>query len=135
MRHDFAVTSVVLALLSSATALIAPRLITAVFGAGFEGAADILLVLLPGVILVGMATVFSQFLIAVGFPILLVFAWAGAAAAVGTLGIATIPTGAGRAAGSALSLTYAGLFVFILGLAFAHRNDRAGRTSRNHVPR
>ncbi len=124
--RNAAVVGVVLAVLSSATALIGPRLITTVFGAGFEGAADILLVLLPGVILVGMATVFSQFLIAVGFPILLVFAWAGAAAAVGTLGIATIPTGAGRAAGSALSLTYAGLFVFILGLAFAHRHDRAG---------
>jgi antigen flippase len=122
LRNSAAV-GLMLVAASALTSLLAPHLIPALFGVDFASAADALTLLLPGVVLLGMATVLSQFLAAIGFPSSLVIAWGIIAAVAVALSITLVPTLGATGAALSLSATYAIHFVVIAVLAFHHRRQ------------
>ena len=109
-------------------AVLSPPAIPLVFGSAFAGSTQAFLWFLPGVFFLGLISILSQYLAAVGFPWSLVGAWAGAAALVVAASLVLIPRLGPAGATAALSATYACLFVAVLTLAL-----RARRVERNAV--
>ncbi len=104
-----------------AAAVLAPALVPAVFGRAFEGSAGVFLWFLPGVFFLGLISILSQYVAAVGYPWSMVGAWAAAAALVVITSVVLIPRQGAAGAGAALSATYACLFAVIVALALRER--------------
>jgi len=111
------------------TAAIAEPMIRVVFGAGFVPAAEVLRIMLPGVVCLGITNILLQYLGAEGIPRVVVVVWTGAAVLLGVLSFLLIPDHAGAGAAAALSVTYAVLLVAVFGVARQHvraeRHERA----------
>ena len=75
-RQALMVTSCVMLVACVLAALLGRPLIPLVFGHAFTPSYGVMLWLLPGVILISITTVLSQFLVADGFPMVLVVNWA-----------------------------------------------------------
>ena len=112
---------------SIATWALAPVIVPVLFGSEFARAADALTLLLPGAILLGMTTVLSQFLAAIGLPPALIAVWVGGLIAAVVLGLLLIPSFGDTGAAWALSATYAIVFALVAFLAYRHREDQPRR--------
>lgn len=104
-----------------AAAVISPPVVPVVFGRAFAGSTVVFLWFLPGVFFLGLISVLSQYVAAVGLPWSLVWAWAGAGVLVMAVSLILVPRLGAAGAAAALSATYAFLFVAILSLAFRVR--------------
>ncbi|MCK1277519.1 oligosaccharide flippase family protein [Bradyrhizobium sp. 61] len=67
--------TLLMALVCTASAVLASPIVTIIFGKAYEPAVAIILALLPGVFFIGVASAASQFLSASGFPWSQVMAW------------------------------------------------------------
>jgi len=94
-------------------ALVSPYLLPLLFGREFSPSVPVFLWSLPGVFFLGLISVASQYLAAVGFPWSLVGLWAGAAALVVAASTVLIPP-LGAVGAAALSGTYVCLFAGVL---------------------
>lgn len=120
-RRACAATGLILAGVCAAVALAAAPLVRIAFGEEFEPAVPILRLMLPGVLAVGMTTVLSQYLAAIGLPRSLVAIWAAGFAMAFALGAVLVREHGGEGAAVALSITYGLLFVAMLLTARKHR--------------
>lgn len=114
-------TSALMVVACGVTAIAAGPLIRLLYGASFDPAATVLRIMLPGVALLGVANVISQYLGAEGLPRALVGVWVAAVVLLGATSLLLVPAHAGAGAAAALSITYAALFVGIVGVALRHR--------------
>lgn len=96
----------VLTVASVAAGIVAEPAIALLFGPTFEPAAAILWWMLPGVVALGMTSVLSQYLAALGIPLALLATWAAGLAGTVALGAALVPSYGGRGGAAALSATY-----------------------------
>ncbi len=108
------------------TALVAGPLVRLAFGASFEPAVDTVRWMLPGVLALGVATVFSQYVAALGIPRRVIAIWAIALAAMIGLGRGLIPTHGDTGAAAAYSLVYCLVLVLVFALAYSLRREAAG---------
>jgi enterobacterial common antigen flippase len=114
---------VALVVACAAIAALAGPFVRIAYGAGYGPSVTMLRLLLPGVVAIGMTTVLSQYLGAIGLPRALVAVWAIAFAALILLGLWLVPRYAANGAAALLSAVYCGVFVLVLWLAHRHRND------------
>ncbi len=119
--RTMAVVGLVLLVTCAAIALLADPLIRVAFGQRFAPAVEPLQFLLPGVVALGMLTVMSQFLGAVGLPVALVAAWAGALVLVVILGLALVPAAGASGAAISLSIAYVALLGAVVAIALRYR--------------
>jgi len=103
----------VMAALCAVAAAIGGVLIPALFGESFAPAYKVMLGLLPAVLLVSATTVLSQFLVAKGFPGLLIVAWLAGVLVSVLAGLRLVPIHGAFGAAIAQSL---GAFVVFLGV-------------------
>ena len=115
------VVGVVLAVVCAAAAALATPFMRIAFGEAFVPAGQVLRLLLPGVFALGLTTVLSQYLAAIGVPRLNVVVWAVALVAVLSLGRLLVPSHAGAGAAAALSITYWLVLAMVLALGLRHR--------------
>ena len=115
-----------LAALCLLTALVAAPLVRWAFGASFEPAVDTVRWMLPGVLALGVATVFSQYVAALGLPRRVIAIWAIALAAMVGLGRGLIPTHGDTGAAAAYSAVYCLVLVLVFALAYSLRREAAG---------
>jgi antigen flippase len=119
-----AIVGAILLVVCGFVGLVAGEFMRVAFGPAFEPAAGILRWMLPGVLAIGLTTLLSQYLAAIGLPRATIVIWAVAVAVVLGLGRLFIPPHAGAGAAVALSVTYGLVFIAILGLAY-HYRERA----------
>lgn len=124
-RRACIATGLFLAGICVVVALVAHPLVRLAFGADFEPAVPVLRLMLPGVLAVGMTTVLSQYLAAIGLPRMLVGVWAGGFAVALLLGALLVRERASEGAAIALSTTYALLFLAMLLTARHYRHAGA----------
>jgi O-antigen/teichoic acid export membrane protein len=98
-----------------AAAIAAGPFMRIAFGRDFEPAAQLLRLLLPGVFALGMTSIISQYIAAIGLPRTQVGIWAFTLVVVIVLGRVLIPAHGGAGAAAALSIAY----VILLGLVAA----------------
>lgn len=122
---NVAVGGVVLGLACGAIGVLADPFVPAVFGADFSAAVPILRWMLPAAFFFGLTSMLSQYLAAAGFPVSLVAVWLGGAGASVMTGWLLIPRFGGVGAAMAQSLTYAAIFLAILGLSVWHARRRS----------
>jgi O-antigen/teichoic acid export membrane protein len=103
--------------------LLAGPLIPLAFGAEYRPAVGILWRLLPATFFMGLTTVASQYLAALGFPKQLVGVWAVALAIVMILNLQLIPRYAAHGAALSLSITSALTFGMVLALIRWHPRE------------
>ena len=104
------------------SAIVVSPVIRLVFGAEFAAAVPMLLFLLPGIVLLAVSTILSQYLAARGLPVGLVGVWA-AALATGVVGsLLLIPSAGGVGASIGLSGAYAVLLIGVVALTVMERN-------------
>jgi enterobacterial common antigen flippase len=115
-----------LAVACAALGLLARPLVELAFGPAFGPSASMLRWLLPGVLAVGMATVFSQYLSAIGLPRVVLLVWALGVVCVVALGRVLIPAYGGVGAAAGLSATYLLLLGLIFVTAYRYRGVGAG---------
>jgi enterobacterial common antigen flippase len=115
-------TAVLIVVFCVAAAAFASPFIDLAFGPAFLAAVPMLLFLLPGIVLLAVTTILSQYLAARGFPLTLAGAWAIAL----LIGIVAswilIPSAGGVGASMGLSTAYAVLFVLVSILTIVERN-------------
>jgi O-antigen/teichoic acid export membrane protein len=99
-------------------------LVPLVFGPAFGGAYPVFLAILPAVLAVSITTVLSQYLVAQGFPLAIVFVWLCGLAVMTAAGL--VLAARWHALGAALAQS-AGAIVVLIGMALLAR-----RTSRAH---
>jgi antigen flippase len=99
-----------------AAAACAP-LLPYLFGASFAPAVGIFYWLVPSAFFIGMTSILSQYLAALGLPRSLLAVWAAATAVVLVVSLWLIPRGGAVGAAQALSLACAFLFVAVFALA------------------
>jgi O-antigen/teichoic acid export membrane protein len=116
------VVGLILALACAIVAVLAEPFVHLAFGDHFAPSVEPLRLLLPGVVALGMLAVVSQHLAAVGLPVELLGAWAGAFVLVAALGLAFVPTAGASGAALALSVGYCTLLVVALVIALRHRS-------------
>jgi len=121
-------TTVLLLVTCGAAAALAKPAIRLLYGSTFVPAAEVLQIMLPGVVCLGIANVLSQYLGAEGIPRSLVVVWGGAVVILGGLSLALVPRHAGAGAAASLSATYALALIAITAIAF-RRRGRAVPTS------
>jgi O-antigen/teichoic acid export membrane protein len=110
-------------------AIVGGPVIRLLYGASYGPSANVLRIMLPGVVCLGVANVISQYLGAEGNPRILLAVWGGAAALVVTLSLLLVPHHAGAGAAAALSVTYALVLVAIFAVAHRYRQG-AGEAMR-----
>jgi O-antigen/teichoic acid export membrane protein len=110
------------------TAALARPFIEVAYGHGFEKSASLLLWMLPGVLAVGVITVFSQHVAAAGMPKQIVAIWGIGLVASVALGRLLIPEYGITGAGVAFSATYG--IVLVLVVWFAVRIRHTGREAQ-----
>jgi O-antigen/teichoic acid export membrane protein len=99
-------------------AILVEPFVRIVFGSTFLASVPILRWMLPGVLVLSMSTVVSQYLAAIGFPKLLTGIWLVALVVVVASSWFLIPLYSGAGAAIALSITYGLLLLTILRLAW-----------------
>jgi enterobacterial common antigen flippase len=117
------VVGVLLAVACGIAAAVAGPFIRLAFGQAFAPAAAVLRLLLPGVFALGVSTVLSQYLAAIGIPRVLVGVWVVTLAAVLSLGAVLVPHHAGAGAAAALSCAYGGALLMIVCVAYRYRRS------------
>jgi O-antigen/teichoic acid export membrane protein len=115
-----------LAVLCLLTAVVAGPLVRWAFGSSFEPAVATVRWMLPGVLALGIATVFSQYVAALGIPRRLIVIWAVALAAMVGLGRGLIPHHGDTGAAAAYSSVYCLVLVLVFALAYSLRDRAAG---------
>jgi O-antigen/teichoic acid export membrane protein len=120
-RRAALATGAMMILACGFAAIVAGPLIRILFGATYESSASVLRLMLPGVVCLGVANIFSQYLGAEGNPRILLGVWGGAATLVAGLSILLVPHHAGAGAAASLSTTYGLLLVAIYLVARHHR--------------
>jgi O-antigen/teichoic acid export membrane protein len=91
----------------------APLAVHLAFGSRFEPAVPVIRAMLPGVLLVGVTAIVSQYLAAGGMPISVVATWFGGAALTALLGRVLVGRFGAVGAALTLSVTY-GLILAVL---------------------
>jgi O-antigen/teichoic acid export membrane protein len=129
MRRQAALAAVALAAGCLAVGLLAGPFVRIVFGPGFAAAVPTLRWMLPGVFFLGLTSVVSQYLAAIGFPMSLVATWIGGSLLAAVLGWLLIPIASGVGAAIALSLTHGLIFAAVAAqsLAAARREQGVAR--------
>ena len=121
-----AVVAGALAVACGIAGLLAVPFMRIAFGTAFVPAAAVLQLLLPGVFALGVASVLSQFLAAIGVPRLLVGIWIVTLGILLLVGRLLIPRHAGAGAAASLSIAYAALLTMVATLAYRHRHSEVG---------
>jgi O-antigen/teichoic acid export membrane protein len=122
-RRNAVVVGVALTAVAIVLGVAARPLIELAFGTAFAPSANVLRGLLPGIVAIGVTTILSQHLAAVGLPRMLIVIWLAGLGMMLGLGRWLIPTHAGVGAAVALSATYCFVLVAIALLAYRHRHD------------
>ena len=115
-----------LAALCLLTALIAPLLVGWAFGPKFEPAVDTLRWMLPGVLALGVTSIFSQYVGALGIPRRLIAIWAVALVAMIGIGRPLIRAHGDTGAAAAYSAVYCLVLLLVFALAYTLRHEAAG---------
>lgn len=113
-------TGLLLLVVCVATAVAAGPVVRLLYGDDFAPSARVLQWMLPGILCLGVANVFSQYLGAVGIPFSLIGLWLGAVALVAVLSLALIPDHAAAGAAVSLSIAYMTLLGAMMTLAYVH---------------
>jgi len=113
MLRSAQTTGSIMVVLCIAAAAVASPFIGLAFGSAFLAAVPMLLFLLPGVALLAVSTILSQYLAARGLPIALAAAWAVALVTGVVASWVLIPSRGGVGASIGLSIAYAVLFVLV----------------------
>src|SRR5207249_1798368 len=116
--RDAVRTAVLLAFICGVMWAVADPAIRLAFGARFAPAAPVLRAMLPGVLLLGVTAVVSQYLAASGFPGSVVVAWFATIALSAGLGRALVVRYGAIGAAACLSVTYAALFIVLVYLCW-----------------
>jgi O-antigen/teichoic acid export membrane protein len=111
-------TAGLMALVCGTMWLIADPAIRFAFGPGFAPAVSVLHAMLPGVLLLGVMAIVSQYLAASGFPIAVVVTWLLGMGLSAGLGRTLIAHYGAVGAGLTLSITYAVLLVVLAALCW-----------------
>ncbi len=124
-----AVVFVVLSAACIVVGFVAGPVIRIVFGHGFAPSVGVLQWLLPGVVGLGVTSVVSQYLAAVGMPRIVIWVWLGDLVCAGLVGFLLIRRNGGVGAAEALSITYWIAFGAMLAVSYRYRRrlDDAGR--------
>jgi O-antigen/teichoic acid export membrane protein len=109
-------------------AVLSEPLVVFAFGPEYLASAVMLRLLLPQVFFIGVTTIVSQYLAALGMPVVLLLVWGFGLAAVTAFGLFLIPAYGGVGAALAPSLTYALVFALVLTAAFRRRAAVVART-------
>jgi O-antigen/teichoic acid export membrane protein len=124
-------TAAVLAVMCAAVWVAAAPGIRFAFGARFQPAVVVLHALLPGVFLVGVLGVVSQYLAAAGFPSVVVVSWLVALAGNAVLGRGLVMRYGAVGAGLSLSVTYGALLLMFIAVVWrVERRGAAALVSR-----
>lgn len=115
-------TGLLVVVLCVAVAAVASPFIGIAFGAAFLPAVPMLLFLLPGVVILAVTTILSQYLAARGLPLTLAGAWAVALLTVIFASSILIPSIGGVGASIGLSVAYAVLLVLVSIVTIVERN-------------
>lgn len=107
------------------SAILVKPLIQFVFGVRFLPAVGMFWWMLPGAFFMGIITIVSQYIAAIGMPKILIFIWVLAFIVILCSSLVLIPRYAGQGAAMALSVTYFVLAVMLLGLA---KNEKRSLT-------
>jgi O-antigen/teichoic acid export membrane protein len=134
LRRSAQTTALLIIGLCAAVAGLAYPFIAIVFGSAYLPAVPILLFLLPGVVILAVTTVLSQYLAARGLPILLVGAWAIALLVVTFTSSVLIPSFGGLGAAIGLTLAYAVLFILVSILTFIERGREVSEQTMERRP-
>lgn len=129
-----AVVAATLTVVALVTAAVAEPAIGLLFGDEYRPAARVLYVMLPGVVFVGVAGVFGQYLGAIGMPGSYVLVWAGSFAVLICSSLVLVPDRAGAGAAAALSGTYALYLAATFLLALHYHRLRRDEPVGNPLP-
>ncbi len=113
-RQALSITLAVMSVACIMAALLGRTLIPLVFGQAFAPSYQVMLWLLPGVVLVSITAVLSQFLVADGFPVALVATWAAGLAVCVFVGVPLTQSFGSIGAAAAQSI---GIGVVTIGVA------------------
>jgi O-antigen/teichoic acid export membrane protein len=129
-------TAVLLAPACALTALLAGPLIGWLFGARFEPAAWVTVLVMPAAFFIGMVSVLSQYLAAGGYPRELILIWGAALALVVLVSTLLVPRLGANGAAVSLSTTYllVLLAVLLASLRFAGRQRRPAAAPSQITP-
>jgi O-antigen/teichoic acid export membrane protein len=116
--RDATTTATLLGVSCAVIWLLSDSAIRLVFGPRFAPAGPVLRSMLPGVLLLGVISVVSQYLAASGFPISVVVTWFAAAALSVCLSLTLVSRYGAVGAGHALSVTYGLLLIVMLFLCW-----------------
>jgi len=119
------ITGLILTGACGIVAFVADPLVRLAYGPTFTGSVAQLQLLLPGVVCLGMLSVLSQFVAAVGMPLSIVWAWLMGLLSVVLLCAWLVPIAGGAGAVIALSVTYLALLIMAFAVGFAHRDTSA----------
>jgi O-antigen/teichoic acid export membrane protein len=111
---------VVMTALAAVTGVVARPVIGLLFGAEFEPAANVLYVMLPGVIMLATAGVFGAYLGSIGLPRTVIAVWACVLFVVVAGSLVLVPSRAGAGAAAAVSVGYGVLLVGLTALALRY---------------
>jgi len=120
-----AITCIAMAVACGAVAILAEPLLPRIFGEAYRPATQVLLYWLPGVFCLGLTSVLSQYLAAVGLPWPLVALWGVALASATVLCAILAPQRGAAGSAIAMSVTYAGLLCGVTILALCWPRSRA----------
>ena len=119
-------TAIVMAAVCAGVWVIAPQAVHLAFGARFDPAVPVIRAMLPGVLLVGVTAIVSQYLAAGGMPISVVATWFGGVMLTAVMGRALVARLGAIGAALTLSVTYG----LILGILIILMVRMAARLSR-----
>lgn len=122
--RNLGVISVMLLLGVIVAALLAYPFIGFAFGKGYRPSVVILFFMLPSALFLGMASIVSQYLAAMGFPKSLVLIWSLDLVIMVGVGFLLIPRLAGIGAAISLSIAHACIFVMLLALAWINHKRK-----------
>lgn len=128
-RRAALTTGAVMVVVCGLAAIVGGPVIRLLYGASYASSANVLRIMLPGVVCLAVANIISQYLGAEGNPRILLAVWGGAAALVVGLSLLLVPDHAGAGAAAALSVTYALVLVAIFVVAQRYRQG-AGQAMR-----
>jgi O-antigen/teichoic acid export membrane protein len=127
-------TALLIVVLCIAAAVVASPFIGFAFGAAFMPAVPILLFLLPGIVLLAVTTILSQYLAARGLPLTLAGAWAIALLTGIFASWILIPSAGGVGASIGLTVAYAVLFVLVSIVTIVERNRELPPSAGQRTP-
>lgn len=117
------IVAALLAVTCGVAALAAPWFMRIAFGPSFVPGAQVLRLMLPGVFGLGLTTVLSTYLAAIGMPRITIGIWVIGVIVTLGMGRLLIPAHAGAGAAATLSTTYCVVLALIAGAVFYYRNS------------